>query len=269
MTRMKNSVTLLGSYGGDKRHALSAWQSTEIAVAQGLIDLDVARRIEVLYEETVITKKRSPKDLLFFLAMHEHETPFEKSTLDFQLRGDIASHIHVIKHRIAVSVNSESARYKELKDKWYVPPDWEDKPIQSYSPPTVATEMLLRAGCKTWAEALDRYCWVGHQLYHQAVEELKEPLGRKRAKESARYFLPYAKQLDFDCMFNFRSFMHFLGLRGSTAAQFEIKDIAFDMVRQIAELPGRPFEWSLEAFGYDAELLRQMGANLDKEHEWK
>ena len=207
MTQHKNSVTLLGTYGGDMRHALSAWQSTEIAVAQGLIDLDVARRIEVLYDETVVTKKRSPRDLLAFLAKHEHETPFEKSTLDFQLRGDIASHIQVIKHRIAVSVNSESARYKELKDKWYVPADWEDKPILTYSPPTIATELLMRAGCKTWGEALDRFCWVGHQLYHQAVNELKEPLGRKRAKESARYFLPYAKQLDFDTMFNFRFYL--------------------------------------------------------------
>lgn len=41
---------------------------------------------------------------------------------------DIATHIHIIKHRIGVSVNGESARYKELgDDKFFVPDDWPDE----------------------------------------------------------------------------------------------------------------------------------------------
>jgi thymidylate synthase ThyX len=54
-----------------------------------------------------------------------HETPFEKCTVHFLVNCDIASHIHLLKHRIA-SINAESARYKELKeDKFYLPEDWE------------------------------------------------------------------------------------------------------------------------------------------------
>jgi len=100
----------------------------------------------------------------------------------------------------------------------------------------------------TWAQLLNIYCMMGHELYHLSVEDLHYPLGRKRAKESARYFLPYAKQLDFDMMFNFRSFVQFQQLRNSDKAQKEVKDIAQSMLEQVANIPGNPFKESLTAF---------------------
>jgi thymidylate synthase ThyX len=106
---MKNTVELLGTYGGDLTHAMSAWTSTSR-------DIDEEK------------KNRIPK-LLAALAEgsdgHPHGTPFEKSAIHFLVTTDIASHIHIIKHRIGVPVNAESARYKELKeDKYYLPEDW-------------------------------------------------------------------------------------------------------------------------------------------------
>lgn len=98
-----NTVELLGWYGGDQEHAMSAWTSTSRD-----------------YESK---KDRMPR-LLEMLAKDGHHTPFEKSTLHFLVDTDIATHIHLIKHRIGVSVNAESARYKELKeDKFYLPVD--------------------------------------------------------------------------------------------------------------------------------------------------
>ena len=49
------------------------------------------------------------------LWINGHETPFEKGTVHFLVDTDIASHIHLLKHRIS-SLNAESARYKELKE---------------------------------------------------------------------------------------------------------------------------------------------------------
>jgi thymidylate synthase ThyX len=48
-------------------------------------------------------------------------------------------------------------------------------------------------------------------------------------------------------MFNFRSFYHFLHLRYSTHAQVEIRDLAGEMLRQVADLG--VFSATLEAFG--------------------
>jgi hypothetical protein len=57
------------------------------------------------------------------------------------INSDIASHIHKIKHRIGVSVNADSARYKELKDK-YLGFVSEGKPASTY---TDADKLELRA----------------------------------------------------------------------------------------------------------------------------
>lgn len=205
---MNNTVELLGYYGGDITHAQSAWTSTT----------------RDLSEEKL---KRIDK-LLNFLAENKHHTPFEKSTLHFLVTCDTASHIHLIKHRIGVSVNAESARYKELKeDKYYIPEDW---------PEDVKT-------------AYEDILYGQYRAYHLILERLEaEGIDRKRAKESARFVLPYANQLTLDVSFNFRSFTHFLGLRYKPDAQREIQKIAqqmLDLVRETGD-----FDLSLKAFGY-------------------
>lgn len=242
---MNNQVTLLGYYGSDQTHCLSAWQSTNLDLGVELPE-KVQDRIAFLYNETIKNKQKSSAELLHFLAEHEHHTPFEKSCLHFQIRADIASHIHLIKHRIAVSINSESARYKELEDKWYLPEDWLNLPVENEE----LLKQELFKDANYWQDILNNYTVLGHKLYHLACEELSQKLGRKRAKETARYFLPYNKQLDFDVMFNFRSFMHFQKLRNSPQAQKEIKEIASKMLSLVKEIEGNPFQESLQAFGY-------------------
>ena len=100
-----NSVELVGYYGSDETHALSAWTSTSREIND-----DKRGRID---------------KLLTMLATEGHHTPFEKSSLHFLVTTDIASHIHLLKHRIGVNINAESARYKEFTiDKFYIPYDW-------------------------------------------------------------------------------------------------------------------------------------------------
>lgn len=204
---MNNSVELIGTYGSDWSHAKSAWTSTD--------------------RELNDDKKERMPALLKFLAENGHHTPFEKSSLHFLVTAEIASHIHVIKHRIGVSVNAESARYKELKDKWYLPIDWSESE----------------------REKLNGFCAGAFDEYHACIERLiLKGFTRKRAKESARFYLPYANKLVFDVMFNFRSFMHFQGLRNKPDAQLEIQEIAKEMLKLVIETG--EFKYSLEAFGY-------------------
>ncbi|MDY6957700.1 MAG: FAD-dependent thymidylate synthase [Halobacteriota archaeon] len=206
---MTNKVELIGYYGGDKTHALSAWTSTS--------------------RELTAEKEGRIDKLLKMLAREHHYTPFEKSYLHFLLTCDTASHIHLLKHRIAVSINAESARYKELKeDKCYTPYDWPEELQKEF---IESTKELYRK-------------------YHSSLKLLVEQYGftRKRAKESARYFLPYGNQLVLDVSFNFKSFMHFQGLRNKEDAQDEIRDIAVRMLDLVRET--NQFDLSLEAFGF-------------------
>jgi thymidylate synthase (FAD) len=208
---MINSVELVGYYGGDESHSLSAWTSTS--------------------RELTAEKRGRMGKLLRQLAQNGHHTPFEKSMLHFLVTCDTASHIHILKHRIGVCVNGESARYKELKsDKYVIPQDW---PVDMQAD-------------------LDSHMRDSYRLYHLAIERLEEAgIDRKRAKESARFFLPYANQLVLDCSWNFRSFMHFQGLRNKPDAQLEIREIAATMLRLVRETGA--FDLSLEAFGYGKE----------------
>ena len=215
---MKNTVELLGWYGSDTIHAQSAWTSTSRDLTEDKIN-------------------RIPQ-LLSMLASEGHHTPFEKSSLHFLVTCDQASHIHLLKHRIGVSINGESARYKELKeDRMYLPEDWKDIQIS-----TVETEIF------TWYEYLNWYTDLGNNMYHKCLEELTPILGRKRAKESARFFKTFNSQITMDVMFNFRSFAHFQELRNSEHAQLEIREIAQEMLNLVKGIEGTPFEHTIKAF---------------------
>lgn len=218
-----NKVELVGVYGSDETHALSAWTST----SRDLND----------------DKRSRMGKLLGMLAKEGHHTPFEKSAQHFLVTTDIATHIHILKHRIGVSFNGESARYKELgkrkegdkivyDDKFYIPTDWDD-------------DEQVR---------LVRFCEQANKEYHECMDRLiAKGVPRKRAKESARFYLPYANQLTADVQFNFRSFMHFMGLRNSEHAQLEVRDLAKEMLKQVDQTS--QFKLSLEAFGWTQDKI--------------
>lgn len=220
MSRKRNTVELIGHYGGDIEHACSAWMSTS-------------------RELTEEKRARIPK-MLKDLASNGHETPFEKSALHFIVNTDIASHIHILKHRVAVSLNAESARYKELKeDKFYIPGDFAGVPVDPKHGMIVYED---------WAGVLYDHSVTSNRLYHQCLEDMTAVLGRKRAKESARFFKTYNSMIESDVMFNFRSFVHFQRLRNSEHAQKEIREIAIEMLELVKNIDGSPFEHSIKAF---------------------
>ena len=202
---MNNTVELLGFYGSDEVIACSAWTSTS--------------------RELTDDKKSRIPSLIDMLWSNGHETPFEKATVHFLVNCDIASHIHLLKHRIA-SINAESARYKELKeDKFYLPEDFPEK----------------------WRNKLSNISNITNIIYHECLEELTPILGRKRAKESARFFKTYNSQIQADVMFNMRSFANFLKLRNSEHAQVEIREIAQEMLSLVQSIEGNPFEQTIKS----------------------
>lgn len=199
-----NQVELLGWYGSDEVIAQSAWTSTSRELTQD--------------------KKDRIPNLIKMLWTEGHETPFEKGSVHFLVTCDIASHIHLLKHRIA-SINAESARYKELKeDKYYLPTDWSEE----------------------WLEKLRLFTDQSNYLYHKCLNELTPKLGRKRAKESARFFKTYNSQITADVQFNIRSFANFIKLRTSEHAQLEIREIAEQMFFLVQSIPNNPFKHTLQ-----------------------
>lgn len=224
---MNNTVELLGWYGSDEVIACSAWTSTS--------------------RELNDDKKSRIPALIDMLWSNGHETPFEKATVHFLVNCDIASHIHLLKHRIA-SINAESARYKELKeDKFYLPEDWKEIKSKHIYACSIDGGQSGSANLDNWLSILDDFTKQSNYLYHTALEELTPLLGRKRAKESARFFKTYNSQIQADVMFNMRSFANFLKLRNSEHAQVEIREIAQQMLSLVQQIEGNPFEQTIKS----------------------
>jgi thymidylate synthase (FAD) len=219
---MKNTAELIGYYGSDLVIAQSAWTSTSRELDEEKLSR-VPKLIEMLWSEG-------------------HETPFEKASVHFLVTTDIATHIHLLKHRIS-SLNAESARYKELKeDKFYLPKDW--KGIKSKNIYACSIDGGNSGGrnINNWLDILEDYTEQGNYLYHQCLEDLTPILGRKRAKESARFFKTYNSQITSDVQFNLRSFANFVKLRLSEHAQLEVRELALQMIEQVSAIEGNPFK---------------------------
>lgn len=243
----KNSVELIDYMGSDRLHGLAAWSSTFLEFGVDMPD-DPHLRVDELVNHILNNgkKKRSLEDLIGYLAEHSHNSPFRFSSFVFGMTTDISTHIQKLKHKVLLEAeNGESARYKELTaDNFYLPEDW-NVPAVNFS-----TEDVSYTQEKTWNEILSKYTEVGNQLYHEAIKQLTPVLGKKRTKETARFFKTYNSQINTLNKFSFDGIIQFHHKRGdSTVAQTEIAFVANEMVRLVKNIPNNPFEYSLKAFG--------------------
>lgn len=224
--------------GSDRAHAAAAWASTFLDLDLELPD-DIHARTDALTNAILASggKKRDVPGLLSFLAEHGHSSPFRSSMFLFAMTEDVATHIQLLKHHVAIyNENAESARYKELKeDKFYLPADWLDYGDQG----------------QYWYRTLYDHAITGNALYHQALADLTAAgMPRDRAKETARYFKGYNSQINVIRSLSFDGLVQVWQKRGEhTKAQREVAAVVEAMVEQVRRIPGEPFKYSLEAWG--------------------
>ena len=202
----QDKVELLFIDGNDERIAQAAWTSSTIELTED--------------------RKSRVAGLVHTLLKSSHWSPFEHNLISFRIIASNSVHIQMLKHRIGVSFNVESARYRSYReDKTYIPEDL----------------------CEEWRGLLlsaTESCW---KLYHRLIED-HEDLGleKSRAKEIAKFFLPMSTQVEMFVTFNLRSFFHFQTLRNSRHAQREIREVAQKMWDLVEEAGN--FRHAMEAF---------------------
>jgi thymidylate synthase (FAD) len=202
----QDSVELLYIDGNDERIAQAAWTSSTI-------DLTEERKSRVA-------------SLVHTLWKSGHTSPFEHSSITFRMIVNNSTHIQMLKHRIGVSFNVESARYRSYrKNKTYIPDDL----------------------CDEWKSHLlsaTESCW---KLYHRIIaDHEKLGLDKSRAKEIAKFFLPMSTQVEMFVTFNLRSFFHFQSLRNESHSQKEIQELAQKMWELVEKTNN--FRHAMEAY---------------------
>ena len=146
-----------------------------------------------------------------------HMSPFEHASFTFAIEGISRNCSHqIVRHRLA-SFSQQSQRYVKMKGEYVVPPYiyWHE-------------ELLLE-----FNHALEN----ADKAYNKLVEGLMR-YGRteKEAIEDARYILPSACTTKMEVTMNVRELLHFFKQRCCKRAQWEIREVAKEMLKQCKEV---------------------------------
>lgn len=140
-----------------------------------------------------------------------HDSVLENAVVTFRCECSRACSHQLVRHRIA-SYCQKSQRYTKIDtdSDWYVmPPSFDDANIES------------------WFYECMETCANNYNL----------AIANGRIKpEDARYLLPEATKTEITCTFNVRSLFNFLDLRTDSHAQWEIRDLAFELVEAVAAI---------------------------------
>jgi len=158
------------------------------------------------------------------LASMGHESPFEHVSFTFGVEGVSRSLTHqLVRHRIGASYSQKSQRYvKEGQFEYVLPPNIE------------ANEKAKEIFIKAMEE--------DQRKYDELVEILEKEHGTKKAIEDARFILPNACETKIVVTMNARALFNFFTLRCCTRAQWEIRDLANQMLKCVQEVAPTVFK---------------------------
>ncbi len=174
------------------------------------------------------------------LAEIGHESPIEHVSFTFGVEGISRACSHqLVRHRIA-SYSQKSQRYvNEDSFEYIIPPEVEAIPEAKKE--FVRQMEAIDKGYKNLAELLT-------QKHTEAfiLEGLDEKTARSKAKkkaiEDARFLLPNACETKIVVTMNARSLMNFFRHRCCNRAQWEIKEVADQMLKLVSEVAPNLFK---------------------------
>ena len=157
------------------------------------------------------------KKLLFYLLKQRHTTPFEMVEFKFRVRAPLVTWWQWARHR-TWSFNAQSGRYTPFDEHdFYVPDIWRK---QSPDNKQASEGRINSEQSIVLTEKLTQLYDESYRLYQTALES-------GVAKEQARLFLPgFSVYYTWVAKVDAHNLMHFLKLRMSEDAQYEIRSYA-------------------------------------------
>lgn len=153
-----------------------------------------------------------------------HLSVLEHVCATFKISGISRSCTHqLVRHRLA-SFTEKSLRYTSpsMDDDWYVIP-----------PDILENEDALSEYKRAMAMLRDQYL-IMKDIF-------------KMRKEDARFCLPLATKTEITVTMNLREFLHFYDLRADKTAQWEIREMSWEMFDELRDLHP-DWKWLLETY---------------------
>ncbi|MDR1467256.1 MAG: FAD-dependent thymidylate synthase [Oscillospiraceae bacterium] len=191
-----------------------------------------AKEISELKKDLTPNKIKNFIDMLTKLG---HESPMEHASFTFGIEGvSRALLAQITRHRIA-SFSVQSQRYVSQGDgfSYVVPPE-----IERIKEAKDAFLKIMKE-CKKSYDNLSLILKENHLnklILGGANANEAENIAQKAAIEDARFVLPNACKTKMICTFNARSLMNFFERRLCNRAQWEIRKLAFLMLKSVLEV---------------------------------
>lgn len=171
----------------------------------------------------------SAAKFLDMLMSFGHASPIEHASFSFGIEGVSRALTHqLVRHRMA-SYSQKSQRYvNEDQFNYIIPPEIENDPI--------AKEKFIQAMEQTqkiYDELVDQLTEKHKQTFLDEGLDEKAALSKaeKLANEDARFVLPNACETMIVATMNGRELLHFFEVRTCNRAQWEIRDLAKEMLK--------------------------------------
>lgn len=180
-----------------------------------------------------LTEEKQQKFLEMLMSLG-HESPIEHVSFTFGIEGVSRSLTHqLVRHRIA-SYSQQSQRYVQLKQFEYI------------VPPAIENNEEAK---KIFVEAMEKsqksYDDLVKILIEKYVEEgMDEKVAQKKAIEDARYVFPNACETKIIATMNARTLMNFFHHRCCERAQWEIRELADKMLKEVKEVAPILFKYA-------------------------
>ncbi|MFO3664978.1 FAD-dependent thymidylate synthase [Anaerococcus sp. ENR0831] len=176
----------------------------------------------------------SIKKYINMLISMGHLSPVEHASFTFAVEGVSRSLTHqLVRHRIA-SYSQQSQRYVKFDDFDYIIPPAIDNNESAKKLYIETMEKCNEAYLKISQELFDNYYKINIE---DGLDEKKaRSKAEKSAIEDARYVFPNASESKIVFTMNARSLLHFFSLRCCNRAQWEIREMAFEMVKICKEI---------------------------------
>ena len=165
-------------------------------------------------DKDVWTDEEKHQDFLNQLMRRGHFGPFEHSTAFFAVEGiSRVTMAQATRHR-HISFDVQSQRYVNFSEKDpIVPPTFEDTELNSMV---------------SFDEVFQDHWEASINAYERAIDE-------GIPKEDARFFLPVAAPVNLTFSANLRTLFHFFDLRHSGKAQWEVRELAAQIMDEVRE----------------------------------
>ena len=177
-----------------------------------------------------LLQKHSKEDnerFIKMLADMGHHSPLEHVSFTFAVEGVSRALTHqLVRHRIA-SYSQQSQRYVNL-----------EKTFEYITPPSISKKLILSREYEDAMHEVEMaYKKISKLLEMEYLDEgMDKRSANKKAIEDARYVLPNACETKIVFTMNVRTLLHFFEKRCCSRAQWEIRNLANEMLRQCKEI---------------------------------